>query len=143
MTLDKAMNNFNSGQFKIRMKKMAAQVNFFLYLNAFLSPKLFGAWKLAHTCPIKVLFTYLKCQLLNEASQVTTSSVLTRWHENAWPGFDKKANITTLLHKITILYTFGLTQISGVDKLVNHLIMWQKDGLVVDRNYRGKNAGGH
>ncbi len=43
MTLDTAMNTFNSSQFKIRKKKMAAQVNFYLYLNVFLSPELFGA----------------------------------------------------------------------------------------------------
>ncbi len=44
---DTAMNDFNSGQFKVRMKEIAAQVNFYMYPNAFLSSELFGAWKLA------------------------------------------------------------------------------------------------
>ncbi len=43
VTLDTAMNNFNSGQPKTRMKEMAALVNFHLHLNAVLSPELFGA----------------------------------------------------------------------------------------------------
>ncbi len=43
VTLDTALNDYNSGQFKPRMKKMGAQVNFYWYLNAFLSPELFGA----------------------------------------------------------------------------------------------------
>ncbi len=34
LTLDAAMDAFASGQFKTRLKKMAAQVNFYLYLNA-------------------------------------------------------------------------------------------------------------
>ncbi len=55
ITLDTAMNHFNSGQFKIRMKEMDAQVNFYLYLNAVLSPELFSAWQSAHVSPIKVL----------------------------------------------------------------------------------------
>ncbi len=38
-----AMNDFNSGQFKTRMKKMATQVKLYLFLNAFLSPYMFGA----------------------------------------------------------------------------------------------------
>ncbi len=54
------MNNFNAGQVKTQMKKVAAQVNFkYLYLNAVLSPELFSAWKLAHICPIKVLLAYI------------------------------------------------------------------------------------
>ncbi len=57
LTLDAAMNDFNSGQFKTRMRKMAAEVNFYLYLNAFLSPELFGALKLAYICPLNVLLT--------------------------------------------------------------------------------------
>ncbi len=40
------------------MKTMAAQADFCLYLNAFLSLELFGAWQLAHVYPIKVLITY-------------------------------------------------------------------------------------
>ncbi len=59
VTLNTAMNDFNPDQFKIWMKKVAAQVYFYLYLNAFLSPELFGAWKLAHICPIKILLTYI------------------------------------------------------------------------------------
>ncbi len=55
VALDTNRNDFTSGQFKIRM---SAQVNCFLYLNAFLSPELCGACKLAHICPIKVLLTY-------------------------------------------------------------------------------------
>ncbi len=47
VTIDTTMNDFNSGQFKVRMKKMAAQVKFYFYPNAFLSSELFGAWKLA------------------------------------------------------------------------------------------------
>ncbi len=43
VTIDTAMNDFNSGQFKVRIKKMAAQVNFYLYPNAFLSSELFSA----------------------------------------------------------------------------------------------------
>ncbi len=38
-----AMNDFNPDQFKTRMKKMATQINFYLFLNAGLSPELFGA----------------------------------------------------------------------------------------------------
>ncbi len=57
VTLDTATKNFSSGQFKIRMKKVAAIVNFYLYLNAFLSPDLLGAWNVAHICPIKALLT--------------------------------------------------------------------------------------
>ncbi len=53
------MNDFNSGQFKFRMNKMTAQVNFYMYPNAFLPSELFGAWKLAHMCQIKELLTYL------------------------------------------------------------------------------------
>ncbi len=59
VTIDTAMNDFNAGQFKARMKKMAAQVNFYLYPNAFLSSELFGAWKLGHIYQIKALVTYL------------------------------------------------------------------------------------
>ncbi len=62
VTLDTAMNDFNSGQFKPRMKNMAVQVNFYLYLNAVLPPELFGAWELAHICP------YLSSQLSLESS---------------------------------------------------------------------------
>ncbi len=40
------------------MKKMAAQVNSYLYLNAVMLTELFGARKLAHICAIKVLLTY-------------------------------------------------------------------------------------
>ncbi len=57
VTIDTAMNDFNSGQFKVRMKKVAAQVNFYLYPNAFLSSELLGAGKLAHFCQIKALLT--------------------------------------------------------------------------------------
>ncbi len=59
LTLDTTINDFNSGQFKTRMKKMDAQVDFYLNRNAILSHDLFGAWKLAHICPIKVSLTYL------------------------------------------------------------------------------------
>ncbi len=37
---------------------MAAQVNSYLYLNAVMFTELFGARKLGHICPIKVLLTY-------------------------------------------------------------------------------------
>ncbi len=57
VTLNTAFNDFNSGQFKTRLKKMADQANAYLYLNAFLTPELFGAGKLAHICPIKALLT--------------------------------------------------------------------------------------
>ncbi len=43
MSIDTTTNDFNSGQFKVLMKKMATQVNFYLYPNAFLSSGLFGA----------------------------------------------------------------------------------------------------
>ncbi len=43
VTLDTTMNDFNSGQFKTRMWKIAAQVNFHLYLNVFWSPELLDA----------------------------------------------------------------------------------------------------
>ncbi len=66
VTLDMTMNDFNSDQFKTRMKQMAAQVNIYLYLNAVLSPELFGAWKLAHICLIKVLLTYLIIAIANQ-----------------------------------------------------------------------------
>ncbi len=58
VTIETGRNDFNLGQFKIRMKKMAAQVNFYLYPNAFLSSELFGAWMLAYICQIKALLTY-------------------------------------------------------------------------------------
>ncbi len=38
---------------------MATQVNFFLALDAFLFPELFGVGKLAPICPIKDLLAYL------------------------------------------------------------------------------------
>ncbi len=74
VTIDTAMNDFNSGQFKVRMKKMAAQVNFYLYPNAFLSSELFGAWTLAHIRQIKALLTNLLRGILHyvrAASQIT------------------------------------------------------------------------
>ncbi len=43
VTIDTAIYDFDSGQFKLQMKKMAAHVNFYLYPNAFLSSELFGA----------------------------------------------------------------------------------------------------
>ncbi len=51
VTLDTAINDFNSGQFITSMKKMAAQVELYLCLSAFLCPELFSAWRLAHICP--------------------------------------------------------------------------------------------
>ncbi len=48
---------------------MAAQVNFYLYLNAFLSPKLFGAWKLAYIYPIKVFLTYSELNYVGNTGQ--------------------------------------------------------------------------
>ncbi len=42
VTLDMVTTNFNSGQLKTQMKKMAAQIDFYISLNAFLSPELFG-----------------------------------------------------------------------------------------------------
>ncbi len=41
VALNTAMHNFNSGQFKTRMKKVASQVNLYLFLNVFLSSELF------------------------------------------------------------------------------------------------------
>ncbi len=43
VTIDTAMSDFNSGQMKNQTKKMATQVNFYLYLNALLSSELFDA----------------------------------------------------------------------------------------------------
>ncbi len=43
---------------QIIKENMAAQVDFYLSLNAFLSPELFDAGKLAHICPIKASPTY-------------------------------------------------------------------------------------
>ncbi len=63
--LDTAMSDSNLGKFKARMNNMADQINFYLYLNAALSPELFGAWKLAHIYPVKVLLTYSIVQLKN------------------------------------------------------------------------------
>ncbi len=40
------------------MKKMATQVNLYLYLNAVMFLELFGARKLEHICAIKVLRIY-------------------------------------------------------------------------------------
>ncbi len=57
MTIDTTMNDFNLGQFKVRMKKIAAKVKFYLYPNVFLSSELFDAWKLAHIRQIKALLT--------------------------------------------------------------------------------------
>ncbi len=42
---------------------MAAQVNVYLYPNAFLSSELFGAWKLADIYQIKALLNYLMLKL--------------------------------------------------------------------------------
>ncbi len=43
VNFDTALPDFISRQFKTRMKKMAAQVDFYLFLNAFLSCLQFGA----------------------------------------------------------------------------------------------------
>ncbi len=53
MTTDATVNDFNLGQFKALIKKVAALINFYFYLIAFLSPKLFGAWNIF--LPQKVL----------------------------------------------------------------------------------------
>ncbi len=42
VAFDTAMNDFNPGQFKIQMKKMAALINFHLFLNALMPSELFG-----------------------------------------------------------------------------------------------------
>ncbi len=42
-----ALADFNSGQFKTRLKKMAAHSDFCFFLLAFLYGVLYGAWKLA------------------------------------------------------------------------------------------------
>ncbi len=42
VTLDMAMNVLKLGLFKTRTKKIAAQVECYLYLNAILSPELLG-----------------------------------------------------------------------------------------------------
>ncbi len=47
---DAALTDFNSRQFKTRMKIMAAHVDFCLFLNASLSCLQFGTWKLALLC---------------------------------------------------------------------------------------------
>ncbi len=64
MTLAKALNDYNSGQFKPWMTKMAAQVYFQLYLIAVLSPGLFGDWRLAYICQIKVKLPYLRAEII-------------------------------------------------------------------------------
>ncbi len=53
MTTDTIVNDFIVGQFKALIKQMAALMNFYFYLIAFLSPKLFGAWNIF--LPQKVL----------------------------------------------------------------------------------------
>ncbi len=58
VTIDTVMNDFNSGQLKVRMKKMAAQVNFYLFLNAFRSFELLDAWKCALQGPSYLLSIY-------------------------------------------------------------------------------------
>ncbi len=80
VTINTAMNDFNSGQFKVRMKKMAAEVNFHLYLNAFLSFKLFGVWKLAQICQIKALLTYyLLCCSSTTCSEKSPRGIFVKW----------------------------------------------------------------
>ncbi len=73
-------------QFKTRMKKMAAQINFYLYLNAVLPHELFGAWKLAHVCEIKVLPTCWRTNYLRASSVyskgISVDSVLSIHNDN-------------------------------------------------------------
>ncbi len=56
---DTGLADFNPGHFKTWMKKVAAQVNFCLSCNAFLSQVQYGAWKWAHVCSIEVWLTLL------------------------------------------------------------------------------------
>ncbi len=57
-----ALTDFHSRQFKTWMKKLATQVDFCLFLNAFLHRVQWGAWKSAQVCLIKVLLAY--CQFI-------------------------------------------------------------------------------
>ncbi len=68
VTINTAMNDFNSGQFKVRMKKMTAQFNFVLYPNLFLpeswhifaKKRHYLLKKTQHMCPLR---TYINCLL--------------------------------------------------------------------------------
>ncbi len=51
--------DFNSGQFKTWMKKMAPQVDLYLSPNDFLSSVQYGAWKFSNVCLVKVLLIIL------------------------------------------------------------------------------------
>ncbi len=55
-----ALADFSSRQFKTRMKKMAAQVDFCLFRNAFLSCLQYGARENWHICANKGLAYLLK-----------------------------------------------------------------------------------
>ncbi len=77
---DACIFDFNSDQCKTQMKKVAAQVDFYLHMNAFLSPELFGAWKLALICPIKVFLTYLKTERVRNGKSLCVS--LISFHES-------------------------------------------------------------
>ncbi len=57
------------------MKKMAAQVNFHMFSNAFLTSELFGARKLAHICQLKASLTYLLQQKVSGAWLVAEKTI--------------------------------------------------------------------
>ncbi len=38
------MNDFNLGQVKVRMKKIAVEINFYFFMNALIYSELLGAW---------------------------------------------------------------------------------------------------
>ncbi len=110
MTIDTAMNDFNSGQFKVRMEKMTTQVNFYLYPNAFLSSKLFGAWKLAHICQIKALLTtyYLLGIVLLlartfVAKEITARDSIGRAAENKFRFFEKYTKVINMKIRLSQL----------------------------------------
>ncbi len=54
MTFFTAVNDFNSSQVIIEIRILVVQVDFYLPLNAFLSPGLYDALKLGHVCPTEV-----------------------------------------------------------------------------------------
>ncbi len=82
MTLDTAINDSNSDQLKARMKKMATLGNLHLYLNAVLSPKLLGVWKLARICPIKVFLTNLLNFLFYRVNKLGPTAIISKSWRN-------------------------------------------------------------
>ncbi len=84
-----SLSNWHPGQLKTWMKKIAAQIDFWLSLNAFLSLSLqCDVWKLAHLCPVKVFYAYLLVTSRLVQFEETESSLL-------YSNFKREINLNT------------------------------------------------